>query len=621
MPTGRTRGWWAVVATLGLALLLAGTPAAQADEDALTVSVSVYDDESGEPVQGASVALHGTDPADGKAAFQTTSTNADGIATFEGVAPGTYWSVVSKAGFTKYTSEGWPVDASNPYLDAVYLQPLHGTVSGTILDEDQKGYNCAEVRAYPTGQDPSGDLESINSDGTNTDGAYSMDLRVGTYKLEVVDYCGDYPSAWIGTAGATYQTATTVTVVEKGTSVGQFQLRIGSQVTGTVKGADGAVVEDVRVVAVPAGQDPEDGESVALSRSDAKGVYKLRRLAPGTYDVRFTDPLGDFQPTVLENVVVGSADVTGKNVTLTKVPASVDTNLLKGKITGASGSGIGGLSIKVVGDVNVYDAVTRRDGSWSVPVESGSYKIEFSDEQGDADGNPRYVSEWFDDAPTYTTAKTVKIDTKAVTVNARLAKLGTISGTISTPGTWDERYFSVELYDADGDRVGGTDTDSAGRYELTNVVPGTYRLRMAGYVSSEAEGGQQLVRQFYAGKFSLATATDVVVGDGQAVTKRNVTLTSRITNVSVPKVSGTAAKAKTLTASSGSWSLVVDVQHAYQWYRGSTKISGATKSTYKAASGDVGKQLKVCVVARHRYDRYDPSAAACSGLTKRVAAK
>lgn len=621
MPTGRTRGWWAVVATLGLALLLAGTPAAQADEDSFTVSVYVSDNETGESVAGASVALHGTDPTDGKPALQSTSTDADGVATFEGVAPGTYWSVVSKVGFKKAISGGSFIDQSNPFLDSVYLEPLVGTVSGTILDEDLKGYNCAEVRAYPTGQDPSGDLQSVNSDGTSSDGTYSIDLRVGTYKLEVFDYCGDYPSAWIGAAGATYETATTITVTEKGTSAGQFQLRNGSQVTGTVKDADGAVVEDVRVVAVPAGQDPEDSESVARARTDAKGAYKLRRLAPGTYDVRFTDPLGDFRPAVLENVVVGSADVTGRNVTLTKVPASVDTNLLKGKITGATGNGVGGLTVKVVGEFNVYDAVTRRDGSWSVPVESGPYKIEFSDEVGDADGNPRYVSEWYDDAPTYRTAKTVTIGTKAVTVNARLAKLGSISGTISTAGTWDDKYFSVELYDADGDRVGGTDTDSAGRYELTNVVPGTYRLRMAGYVSSETQGGQQLVRQFYAGKFSLATATDVAVGDGQAVTKRDVTLTSKITNVSVPKVSGTAAKAKTLTASSGSWSLVVDVQHAYQWYRGSSKISGATKSTYKATSSDVGKQLKVCVVASHRYDRYDPSAAACSGLTKKVAAK
>ena len=624
MPTGRNRGWWAVVATLGLALLLAGTPAAHAGVATYTATATVYDYDTIGPVAGAKVALYAADPAEGGAALKTATTNSDGIATFSGVPAGDYWTVVTKAGYHDGTSEGSStIDEFNSELGAVYLQAVYGKLTGKVLDEDGKEYDCAEVRAYRTGQDASGDLEVTSSGNTGNDGEYSIDLPVGTYKLEVVEYCEDYPPIWIGPAGATYQTATTISVVEAGTTAPTVTLRAGSKITGTVKASDGSAIGDVRVVAVAAGQDPEESEPIASARSDEKGTYTLRRLAAGTYDLRFTDPLGDFQPKVLKNVVVKTDDVSGKDVTLDKVPASTDTNLLKGKITSAAKSVIGGIYVTVVDTAsgNTYDGLTRRDGTWSIEVEPGTYKVQFSDDQGDAEGDPRYVTEWYDDAPTYRTAREVKVGTKTVTLNAQLTKLGSISGTISTPGPWDETSFYVELYDEDGDRAGSSDTDSTGRYQLPKVVPGTYFVRVTGYVYSENDGGKELIRQFYAGKFSLAAATPVVVGDGQAVTKRNVTLTRQITNVSVPKVSGTAAKAKTVTATAGKWSIAVDVQHAYQWYRGTSKISGATKSTYQATSADVGKQLKVCVVASHRYDRFDPSVAACSALTKKVAAK
>ncbi len=61
-----------------------------------------------------------------------------------------------------------------------------------------------------------------------------------------------------------------------------------------------------------------------------------------------------------------------------------------------------------------------------------------------------------------------------------------------------------------------------------------------------------------------------------------------------PKVSGTAAVGKTLTATPGTWG-PSGVSLSYQWYRGATAIAGATKNTYVVQAADAGSALKVQV--------------------------
>ena len=81
-------------------------------------------------------------------------------------------------------------------------------------------------------------------------------------------------------------------------------------------------------------------------------------------------------------------------------------------------------------------------------------------------------------------------------------------------------------------------------------------------------------------------------------------------------VAGTAKVAKTLTAGKGTWTGTATITYTYKWYRctvASTKtattapaasakcvaISGGTKSTYKVASADVGKYVRVLVTAKN----------------------
>lgn len=72
---------------------------------------------------------------------------------------------------------------------------------------------------------------------------------------------------------------------------------------------------------------------------------------------------------------------------------------------------------------------------------------------------------------------------------------------------------------------------------------------------------------------------------------------------------------KTLTAKPGKWS-PTGVHYKYQWYRNSSKIKGATKSTYKVTTADAGK--KISVKATGKKTGYT-TASKTSGKTKAVA--
>jgi flagellum-specific peptidoglycan hydrolase FlgJ len=151
----------------------------------------------------------------------------------------------------------------------------------------------------------------------------------------------------------------------------------------------------------------------------------------------------------------------------------------------------------------------------------------------------------------------------------------TVSGTVAVgktltakPGTWkpDKVELAYQWY--------------RGADPIDGATKPTYKIQ-------EIDGGSTLAvavtgtKQGYAAATTSSDAT-------KAVPASKLTATPR------PTISGTAAVGKTLTAKPGTWK-PDKVELAYQWYRGTNPIDGATKPTYKIQNADGGSTLAVAV--------------------------
>src|SRR5579884_3799498 len=99
-------------------------------------------------------------------------------------------------------------------------------------------------------------------------------------------------------------------------------------------------------------------------------------------------------------------------------------------------------------------------------------------------------------------------------------------------------------------------------------------------------------------------------------------------NTALPAISGGAALGQTLTATNGSWAGTTPLQFYPQWARGNAKggydpIVGATQSSYKVTSADIGHKLYVQVKAQNSHGAAwatsNPTAAVTGTATPRPA--
>ena len=151
----------------------------------------------------------------------------------------------------------------------------------------------------------------------------------------------------------------------------------GYHIKGTVTGSGGTSLANIYVEA-----DSSDYQDYGWTASD--GTYSVV-VPAGSYTIWLSDPSGTYLDgyyssggfTVAEGsattVTIGSSDVTGINV-------QMETGYhIKGTVTGSGGTSLA--NIYVEADSSDYDgsATTHGDGTYSVAVVRGSYKIQFND--------------------------------------------------------------------------------------------------------------------------------------------------------------------------------------------------------------------------------------------------
>jgi hypothetical protein len=116
--------------------------------------------------------------------------------------------------------------------------------------------------------------------------------------------------------------------------------------------------------------------------------------------------------------------------------------------------------------------------------------------------------------------------------------------------------------------------------EISGATGKTYTVRTG-------DAGHKIAVAMTAHRSGYAAATDVSMP---------VAIHRLFTAKPAPTISGTTAVGFTLMAERGTWSPTPSGL-TYQWYRDGKAISGATKSTYKAATADGGHSITVKVTA------------------------
>jgi cell wall-associated NlpC family hydrolase/peptidoglycan hydrolase-like protein with peptidoglycan-binding domain len=136
----------------------------------------------------------------------------------------------------------------------------------------------------------------------------------------------------------------------------------------------------------------------------------------------------------------------------------------------------------------------------------------------------------------------------------------------ATPGSWGpgKVTLSYQWYRADSP----IDKATASRYDV-----------------QAADAGKAL-KVVVTGSRSGFTVTS------RASSATDLVRTASFTSTPIPTVAGTARVGQTLTATAGAWA-PGPVSFAFQWFRGSATIPGATSARYRVSPADVGERLAV----------------------------
>ena len=170
----------------------------------------------------------------------------------------------------------------------------------------------------------------------------------------------------------------------------------------------------------------------------------------------------------------------------------------------------------------------------------------------------------------------------------------TVSGTAqdnqiltADPGQWSgSTPFTYKYQWQDCDTNGANCVDNGGTDKTYHVASGDIGKKLRVKVTATNDAGSD---------FQYSDPTAVVTSSSGA--------NQAPVNTSLPSISGTAQDGQTFTASQGSWNPSSGNNFSYQWQRCDTNgnncsiISGATSSTYRNTSSDVGHRLRVAVTA------------------------
>lgn len=455
-----------------------------------TITGTVYNEQTGAPIQNASVVIRQFSAAG--PAVATTATNAQGEFAVFNLVPGTYTIIASQQSFG--TQAASASVASNETTEVqLNLPPNPGSVQGTIINA-QTGTPLPDtlIRIIDSG----GVLVAVSQ--TDVNGVYRVDgLAPGSYTLVAVN--AEFQNQTLGFTAISDQTVTLNSALNPNPG----------SITGTVLNAQtSAPIAGASILIFPSGSFIPVFETAA----DQNGSFTAGSLQPGAYSV--TAAASNFG-TISVGALVSSGAATAVEISLSPLPAAIS-----GQITDQSGNPLPDAVIRIL-DQNqnvVGSGAADLNGNYSIGnLAPGTYTVSAS-------------------APNYGTGLqgvSVLADQTLTGVNLALtANPGSISGTVTNIATAEPlagAIVTIRTLQGDSNAVVQTvNTDESGNYLAQGLAPGSYSVTAAVFgFASQTQTVTVSSNQTATANFALAAETGTISGtirdgNGDPITGGNI---------------------------------------------------------------------------------------------------
>ena len=291
------------------------------------------------------------------------------------------------------------------------------------------------------------------------------------------------------------------------------------------------------------------------------------------------------------------------SLVLTSAAAASITGSISGTVTSACAcedfSPLMGIEVTVYEDnakqIPVAFATTGAHGEYTVEgLPGGEYKVEFF---AGFEINQNFLTQFYKNKSSFAEAEPVKVviagPAQSEKIDAEMQPGGEIEGTVTDASTHKVLPNALVVALGPGEAVDDAAiTEASGRYVMTALVPGSYRIGFAasGYVT-----------QYYSNQPSFALANLVTASQGITVPGIDAALMPKAPiNTVAPVVSGTPAVGQTLSCTTGSWTGTPTPTFTYSWLRDGVAIPGATTDIYPVQALDQGNGLTCKITASNK---------------------
>ncbi|MFA9272204.1 MAG: carboxypeptidase regulatory-like domain-containing protein, partial [Baekduiaceae bacterium] len=550
-------------------LMLGGADARAADTGSLSGSVK---GDSGF-LAGICISANSTTGGPGYGA----NTNTAGEYAFTSVVPGTYKVRFQDCASGDYLTQYWddkpdvatadPITiAAGEARDGINARLVRGaTIRGRVRSGSGPIQGlCVSAQATAGGS---------RMERTDADGAYAIThLAPGAY---TVSY---YPCS--GTVGGPYVSewwddtlipseADVITLAAGETRDGvDATLAAGATIGGRVTGAGDAPLQGVCVrVQWATG-------AATYTATDADGRYAVGGLPAIGYKVQFdpcgaTNHLGEWWSDKPDEASADTVTLT-EGATRSDIDAALTPAMsISGRVTSAGGTPLQNACVAVQGTQS-GSTTTSASGEYAIlGLRPGTYKVKFT---ACAAGN--YVTEWWNDKPTDTTADAITLadGTNRTGIDARLTTGATVSGRITGTRGAPLQTACVSVQGSSGS--GQSLTDASGDYTVTGLGAGTYKAYFSACNAGNyaPEWWNDKASSATADTFTLTTAETRTGLDAQLTP--GATISGRVTNGSGPLQGVCVGAQSTTSTASGYGSATTNSDGEYT-------ITRLPASTYK----------------------------------------